>query len=239
MKETNWKELGKGLLLIIGYFIIIPDIFAFICHICSIPLDNKRNYLIVNGFIYGCMLLVLIYTYQKSLKKEGKDFLKNPWKYIKITFKNWGKAFLFMIITNSILIGLLGNIAENEAANRSVIEVFPIFSIISMAFIGPFIEEMLFRKGFKKAFKKEKHFLIFTSLLFGFGHILISLDFSSLTNFINCLPNLLFLIPYSGMGYFFGKAYYETDNVFTSTTAHMFHNTFAVVISLISSVIGV
>jgi len=239
MKEINWKELGKGLALILLYFIIIPDVLVLLCKIFSISLENKINYLIVNILIYASMILVLFFHYRKTLLKEWNEYRKNIWKYIKIAFSNWAKAFIFMILTNSVLITVLGNIAENEAANRSVIEIFPIFSILTMAILGPFIEEMLFRKGFKNAFKKKLLFLIFTSFIFGFGHVLISLDFSSIEAFINCLPKLLFIIPYSGMGYFFGKAYYETDNVFTSTTAHMFHNTFAVLISLLSPLLGV
>ena len=113
-----------------------------------------------------------------------------------------------------------------------------ILSIITMVIIGPFIEEMLFRKGLKNGFKKKQQFLIISSLLFGLGHVLISLDLSSLDAFIACLPNLLYIIPYSGMGYLLAKSYYETYNIFTSTTTHTLHNAFVVTLVLTSQIIG-
>lgn len=219
--------------MIFIYLFVLPLIFQGIFLYLNIPLDNPQNIIIINTLIYLSMVIILLIIYRKSIFKEFKNYLKNWKKYFVIAFTTWIKAFLFMIISNSIIISLLQTIAQNEQANRQIITSFPIFSVLSMAILGPFLEEVLFRKSFKESFQKEKHFLIFTSLLFGIGHILISLDFSSIDAFINALPELLFIIPYGGMGYFLAKCYYETDNIFTSTTAHIIHNSLAVCISLL------
>ncbi len=233
MKDINWKNLGRGLLLLLCYFLFMPLVASVLLKIFFPTLGNNLNAIYLNLIIYAAMVLLLLVIYRKTIFKEFRDYFKNFKRYFKIAFSSWAKAFLFMIITNSIIIMLAGNIANNEEANRSIIDIYPLFSFISMVLVGPFIEEMLFRKGFKDAFKNEQVFLLFTSFLFGFGHIIVSLDFTSFSSFLQCIPQLLFIIPYGGMGYFFGKAYYETDNIFTSTTTHMLHNTLAVCLSMI------
>jgi len=95
------------------------------------------------------------------------------------------------------------------------------------------MEEILFRKGFKDAFKSEICFCFFTASIFGFAHVSSVLDFTSMQTFIDSIPQLLFIIPYGGIGYFFAKAYCDTDTIFTSTITHMIHNTFAVLVSLL------
>lgn len=227
------KVLISGLLLIMEYMLIIPLLVVTITNIFIKDIGSNEANIIINLLAYFLTIGIEIYIHKNSLKKEWKEYKDNFLTYFKISFKCWGKAVLFMIISNMTLISILGNIAQNESANRSTIGAYPLFSILTMIILGPFIEELLFRKNFKKAFKNKEAYLLFTSFLFGLGHILISLDLSSIEAFINCLPQLLFIIPYGGMGYFFAKTYYETDNIFTSTTAHMIQNTLAVCLTLI------
>ena len=139
-------------------------------------------------------------------------------------------AFAFMIFTNLLVVSLAGGIATNEEANRSMISVMPVFSVISMAIVGPFIEEVLFRKGFRKAFKNDKAFMIFTALLFGGAHLLSAINLgTAATN----PAQLLYIIPYSGLGYFFAKSYVETDTIFTSVVTHILHNSLSVFLILL------
>mgnify|MGYP005778505465 FL=1 len=76
--------------------------------------------------------------------------------------------------------------------------------------------------------------MIFTSLLFGGAHLLSLFTEFNLAYIIENWTQLLFIIPYSGFGYFLGKAYLETDNIFTSIFAHMFHNTLSVLLILMA-----
>ena len=131
-----------------------------------------------------------------------------------------------MFIANILISSFVGGVASNEEANRTLLGAYPISSIISMVFLGPLIEEITFRASFKKAFSKWYTFAIVTALLFGTAHIqsfFITFDFRE----------LLFLIPYSSLGFFFAKAFYETDNIYTSYLAHMFHNGVCVLILLL------
>ena len=125
-----------------------------------------------------------------------------------------------MFIANILISSFVGGVASNEEANRTLLGAYPISSIISMVFLGPLIEEITFRASFKKAFSKWYTFAIVTALIQSF---FISFDFRE----------LLFLIPYSSLGFFFAKAFYETDNIYTSYLAHMFHNGVCVLILLL------
>ncbi len=234
--KINWKIVRNGLFLIVVVLFLMPilisSIFSFF------PINETLYVYLANSLNYAILLTLLIFIYKEPLKKDGKDFLKNWKTYLPKILFNWIRALVFMIFTNLILISFLGNIAENEAQNETLLQNYPIFSVFLMVVIGPFIEELLFRLGFKNAFKNKNVYLFFTAILFGFGHILASFDFSTLEGFLACLPQCLFIIPYSGIGYFLAKTYMDTDNIFSSVTFHSIHNGLAVVISLIGMMLS-
>ncbi len=232
MKYVDRKDLFRAILFVFAYIVVLPIVISAGFSIFGLSLEKDINYLAANLLIYGISLLFLIFYYRKSLKEELTRYLKHFKEFFKVALRSWGKAFIFMVVTNLFIVSLTGGIADNESANRDIISMYPLFSVITMIFIGPFIEEILFRKNFKSAFKNKKSFLFFSAFAFGAAHVFISIDFSSLEAFLECLPDLLFIIPYAGMGYFFAEAYYETDSIFTSTTTHMLHNTLAVFVSI-------
>ena len=102
-----------------------------------------------------------------------------------------------------------------------------------MCIIGPFIEELVFRASFRKAFKKKYTFAITTSLIFASLHVLNGFETLTITNMLENWTQFLFLLPYGSLAFFFASAYYDTDNIFTSTIAHCFHNTLSVLLVLL------
>ena len=241
MKKINFKELLKGILIIIAYLIFLPFCVSFFCSLVGLDLKNTSIYLVANLAVYLIALLFLIFYHLKSLKKDAQNFKNNFKECFMVALKNYGKSLVLTAACNLLLVSLTGGIAENESANRSVITLYPLFSILTMVFMGPFIEELIFRKSMDKAFNDKKYFLILSSLLFGGAHILISLDFSSLETFLSSLFNInnLFIIPYSVMGYILAKSYKDTDSIFTSTLMHMFNNGLAVIFAIIGAFYGV
>ncbi|MCM1052576.1 MAG: CPBP family intramembrane metalloprotease [Ruminococcus sp.] len=169
---------------------------------------------------YLILLIVLFIFYHKRLIKDFKEFKKDN---INVAFRNWLIGLGVMIISNLIITMIVGNIAANESANRELLTNYPISNIITMVFVGPLIEEITFRASFQKGFDKWYTFALFTGLIFGAAHILT--DFS--------LLGLLFIIPYGALGFFFGKAMYETNNIYTSTLAHVIHNGMCVLLILL------
>ncbi len=236
--KVNFKKMGIAFLIIFLYLLIIPQILGIFLK--PIIMNFQGNYVIatiVNLLVYVIDLLVIIFIYRKSLFKELKDYIKNFKDYFKVALNRWGKGFILMFLANIILISVVGNMAGNEQTNREILNAMPIFSVITMVFLGPVIEEIAFRKGFREVFKSDKVFLIFTSLLFGSMHVINGLDFQSGSSLIQSLPQLFYIIPYSILGYFFGKAYLDTNCIFTSITSHFIHNGLSVLLILVSQML--
>ena len=238
MKYIDLKKLGKAFLIILLYLVIVPEIISLIIAPFIKDLNDSKFITLINLIVYIVDVIIVLIIYRKSIFKEWHKFLKNFKSYFKIAIKNWGKGFLLMVLFNILIISIVGSLASNETQNREILSQFPIFSIIAMVFLGPILEEVAFRKGFKEAFKKKELFLIFTAILFGTVHVINELDYSSWQALLSSSKELLFILPYATLGYFFGKAYYETDCIFTSIMAHMFHNGLSVALILLASLIS-
>ena len=167
---------------------------------------------------YLLIFIVLALLNKDRLINDFKNFKKD---YLNIAFKNWIIGLGVMIICNLLITNIVHDIPVNESLNRELLTSYPFSNIITMIFIGPLIEELVFRASFKNAFNNKYLFCFITALLFGLAHIA---DWN--------LLELLFIIPYGSLGFFLAKAFYETDNVYTSYLAHMFHNTLSIIIIL-------
>lgn len=233
LKLINLKELLKGFVFLLLYMLVIPEVVLLLFDVFHWDISNPIYYMLAYGFIYAITLAMIFIGYRKTIFKEAKLYVKNFKKNFSLGLKYWFAALAFMIITNTLIISLAGGLATNEEANRSIISIMPVFSVISMALIGPFIEEVLFRKGFRNAFKSNKAFLIFTALLFGGAHLVSAFSLGSIWE---NWAQLLYIIPYGGIGYFFGKAYVETDTIFTSVVCHILHNSLSVLLILLVGV---
>lgn len=206
-KEKFWGVM-KGFGTIILYF-ILTGIFAFLFR-DFLTSPNKTVVGISQVLVYLLILIILCLIYHKRLIHDFKNFKKDN---LNIAVKNWLIGLALMMASNIIITWIIGDIAANETANRELLTRLPISSFFTMVIIAPLIEEITFRASFKQGFDKWYTFALTTGLLFGLAHIA---DFK--------LLELLFIIPYSSLGFFFAKAFYETNNIFTSYIAHLIHN---------------
>ena len=215
--KTKILEFLKGIGTI-GLYILLTILGAFLF---------SKYYYSANKVIatfaqlgtYIIMLLGLCLVYHKRLIEDFKKFKKDN---INIALRNWIMGLGVMMISNLIITFFVKDIAANESANRELLFSYPISNIISMVLIGPIIEEITFRASFQKAFKKWYTFALTTGIIFGLAHIA---KFN--------LLEFLFIIPYGALGFFFAKALYETDNIYTSFIAHMTHNLLCVILILL------
>lgn len=207
-------EFLKGIGTIILYFMLtligtlLFSNFYKSSNITIATLSQIATYLIV--------LLGLGIIYHKRLINDLKTFKK---EYIKVALKNWLLGLLVMIISNLIITTITSNIAANESLNRELLKAYPISNIIIVVLLAPMIEEITFRASFKKAFNKWYTFAFVTGLIFGLAHIA-KLE----------LLEFLFVIPYGALGFFFAKAMYETDNIYSSIIIHILHNLTSVIL---------
>ncbi len=223
--KNNIIEFLKGLGTIVLYFLLTivgALLFGdFYFH------SNKIIASLAQLATYALLLIVLSLVYYKRLKKDAKEFKK---EYVSIAIKNWLIGLGAMMIGNIIVNNIVGDIAANESANREILLEYTLSNAIIMILVAPLIEEITFRASFKNAFTKWYTFALVTGFLFGLAH-----TFSAVLE--GNIIELLFVIPYGALGFFLAKAFYETDNIYTSFIAHMIHNGICVALIILMGVL--
>ncbi len=225
--KSRIKNIIKSLLLIFLLFFwsSIPLPFLKILGINLV--DASNNVKIFYSFVCDLtFLFLIIFLYRKTLMKDGKKFFKNFFTNIETSFKYWIIGLSIMAISNLCLTFITnGGIAGNEEQVRELINIAPLFMIFDVALYAPFTEELIFRKSFRDIFKNKWVYIITSGFVFGALHVI-----GSITSPID----VLYLIPYCSLGITFAYTYYKTGNIFSTICMHMFHNSLAIGLYLIS-----
>lgn len=234
------KKFTKGILFSAGlfllYYFICPNLMATFLR-KYLQSDNFWIYNLANLAIYIFTLLVILLIVRKDIWSQFKAFLKEPKKVLNKGFTYWVYGIISMMVSNLIVSSIVGSIAVNEQVTRDVLIKSPLYAIPAIIFFGPFLEELIFRYSFRKSFNKEIPYAIFCAVIFGGLHVLTAIDEFTFANIINHASEFLFIIPYGSLGFFFAKAYYETENIFSSVIPHMLHNTLSVALILITNIL--
>lgn len=216
--EVTTIDILKLFLIILSMY-FIPSLFFKGISI-FIESDNIAN--IISNLLY---LIVLVGLFYNSFIEEFKIFKNNYKKCIKTGIKYWGIGLIGMIICNLIinLVIFKGNISANEELTRELIFDFPLYSFISAVFIAPVIEEIIFRKAFRMAFKNVIVFAVTSGFFFGLLHA---------TTAIETPLSLLYILPYGALGAAFAVSYHKTETVFTPIVIHAMHNALTIILLL-------
>ena len=220
---NNIITLGKSFYGLIIYF-SVAYIFSYIIN--SIPDMNSNLYNIFLILEELTTLLLLVIVFRKRLKKDFIDFDKNYKKYLYLGFKVWLIGVIVMMISNNIIYYFATNsIANNQSINMSVMNKYPLYSLIAMVMAGPFIEEIVFRLSFKNVLKNKALYYILSVLIFTSLHV-----FNGITSPIE----LLYFIPYGALAVSFSYILDKTDNIYTTAIIHTCHNALSVVLITMS-----
>lgn len=225
---NNIKEFVKSFYgLFIYIFIQVGTSLLF-----SNMLKNG-NYLTVNIIVIGTEILtlfLLMFINRKRLKKDFIDFDKNYKKYISLGFKVWIIGLMIMVVSNTVINSyFINSIASNESIDRSILNYYPLYSTIAMVLIGPFIEELTFRCGFKDHIRNKKLYYILTVGIFAGVHVL-----NGMASWIE----LLYFIPYGALAFSLSYIYDKTDNIYTTTIIHTLHNSLVILILISQMMLG-
>lgn len=186
------------------------------------------GYVLVSG-VFICIFYTLI--------KE--DFIK--------FISSWKKN-LIVIVTSFILMYLVTELTKlifdalefiPTSANQDTIvqalksESF-IYITLSVVFLAPFIEEMIFRKLFFGCFESHTKFpkiviILLSSIIFSLIHLSseIELIFEDISNFKYMISFFL----YFPLAFFISFSYsYTNNNIFTAVLVHMLNNLLSVII---------
>ncbi len=177
---------------------------------------NLLILILILGFIVLLYLKTSLFEWKKPIVK-GKDLL-----YAIYVFFG-GKIATAMVV---VIIALLFSLNMEEAPqNQQAVEQLirtSFITVIQVTILAPIIEEFFFRKIIiGHIFTKHKYLgLLFSSILFGGMHMLAGFS----------LPGM---ILYTGLGFFLGLVYIETNRLETSIIAHGFNNLISYLLVLI------
>lgn len=199
-------------------FVWFPQIIGSILYY-SFHLPDASICVLIGNIITAIIILSIFFP---TLSSHFKNFTGDVKSNYKISLKFWFKGFIVMYIANMILAYVVfpGQIAENEELNRAFIQAHPLLSFFEVVIVAPFMEEMIFRFGLRKAWGKNKSFPIVSAICFGLPHAMTGITSFALSEVLE----LLYVIPYGALGYAFGYLYNKTDNIFFSMSVHMTHN---------------
>ena len=205
MKKQWIKQLAKSIFcfLLFYYSYLLQYIPVFLFHIKKI---TGTTGVLLSSFSNIILVIILFILYRKELIAEFKLFQNNREKDLDIGIKCWFVGLVIMMVSN-LLINFFFHAgqANNEQQVQSMIHSLPWLMFLNAGIIGPFIEEIVFRKCFKNAIPNPWLFIISSGLVFGAMHVV--------TSGVG-LPQLLYIIPYGALGAAFATAYQKTDTMF-------------------------
>jgi uncharacterized protein len=223
---TKIKQIGKGLLVLIIYF-ILSELIVLPLILLRIDYQNLHEY-IKTIYIIAYQLLILgliIAVYRKELVVSLEDLKKNHKQYFDQYLKYWFLAFGLMAVANIIISFFVEGKPSNQEAIVKIFESSPMYVFFTAVIIAPLLEELVFRFSLRNIFGKNWVFIIISGLLFGFIHIM------GATNF---MEELVFLIPYSIPGFVFAYVLVKSDNIFVPIGLHFIHNGFLVAMQFLA-----
>jgi len=201
------------------YFII----FTFLFIICYTPVidylplpDTKLATIITMIVLYGIQLISLVIPMANELKRDFVVFKNNFKLYLSKILPRFGIIIIAYFISNLTLMLFIQNLPSNQA----ILNSWPIYITAPLAIIiAPLIEELMFRGFIKKFIKNNVLFVILSALIFGGLHV-ISAD---------SMQQVLFIIPYSILGFAFSLNYVKTKNIVSNIFLHSAWNSIAVI----------
>ncbi len=212
------------LFLLSSLFQLIP------IHLFKLDVNNLTDLeeILLTLFSNSLFLLIAIFLYFPKLKKDFinlKDMSKNKLLVILDNcFRYWLIGLIIMLCSNFIINKLGINSSNNDLQIRAMLNSYPFLASISIIFISPLIEEIVFRVAFHDIIKNKWLFVVISGIVFGSLHVIFSLK----TPY-----ELLYLIPYCSLGIAFGLIYQKSDNVYISYLIHLLHNSLVAIITFL------
>ena len=211
------------------YFIV----FVFLFVICYTPLsdyfpipDNKVAKVIAVVVLYIIQIVSLAIPMWSEFKRDFATFKINFKLYLGNMLPRFGAIAIIYLVCNLFIMSFVTAIPTNQA----IINTWPIYITALVAiFVAPFTEELMFRGFIKKFIKNDVLFVIISSFVFGGLHVTTA----------DSLQQVLFIIPYSILGFAFSFNYVKTKNIASNIFLHSAWNSLAVIGMILLKVLAV
>ena len=220
------KNFGVFILIFLLYLML--NMYTSSFFIKDIYSENQvlvNLALIASNFI---TLIIFVFIYRKTIVKDLYKFNK---KDFKTGFNYWITGIVLMVLLNVILSIIGGTLVDNETTNREIIKNFLPYAIFGMCIYAPVVEELVFRRALRPLFNNKYLYGLTSGLIFGSIHL-----FDEIAKLLSTgvfTINLLYVLPYVGLGMFFAFSYYETDNIYSTITFHAIHNFIAIIFNIL------
>lgn len=185
--------------------------------------DNNVYKLFISIIFYVTMMGLSLIFFNDLFKDNFKIFCKHFKAYASNLIGKVGKFYLvyFGIATVAMLLS-----KADTSINQNNVEALPIWFSLPLAVIyAPIVEETLFRGCIRRFIKNDKMFIIVSAISFGLLHTIFTE--------VNLYNAIVLAIPYMTIGGFLAYLYVKTNNMFTNMSFHAFHNTLAMIITIL------
>lgn len=225
-------SIKLGLTYLVGIQFVLPLVFSLILSIVgrdlllSDPAALTQKYNVLLQFlVFSLGAIWLVWRYYPHLEKAYYKFRVNFLDNMKLIFKYYFIAQFLNILINLLLeFGFnLSASSDNQQMVESLLESVPLLMATVTIIYAPIIEEIVFRGGLYLGLRNvigEMSASILSAVLFGAIHIIPQVIAGGLID-------LLYILPYTLLGYFMVKAVRETESLFGGIIFHGLNNLIA------------
>ncbi len=175
--------------------------------------------------------IILFVFYRKKLIEDYRNFKINLKENLKKSFMLFG-ILLFVKLTASVSTSILCSVfnieflqSDNQNIVESLIGSAPMMMFISSVLLAPFVEEVIFRLGFKEVISSKKAYILTSGIVFGFIHIF--------PTDLNIVIALIQSIIYVSIGIVLAWMYEKENNIYFVIVAHALNNLLGLLAALI------
>lgn len=207
---------------------VIVLVLAYCSQFFVADFINSVTLAIIFDVCYNVLIFSLvIYIFNKRLKRDFSAFKNNIGGYVGYIFKWWGIMLGLSLIAGIIRMIFGGAI---ETANQNALNNMPLWYVGPLAIVwAPVVEEGIFRGGLRRFIKNDKLFIILSAVLFGLLHTI-----GTEAGLYNILIQSL---QYMVMGFVMAYTYTKTNNIFVNMGIHCVQNTVGVLAMVLTSII--
>ena len=166
------------------------------------------------------VLLVAIYLFKDDLKEEGGIFKKKIGFNIKWVIISFVLIFAIQIITGALLENLFNILPPSKDGQLALFRQAPVYLFFSMLIFSPIVEELTFRKSFRKLIKNKVLYVLLSSVIYGALYVI----FSAGENI-----SYLFIVSYSLIAMVYPILYLKTNNIYAPMILHVLQNIFGII----------
>jgi len=213
---------GWGMLAyyVIGHILVIPIVF-YVALLMAYDEATATLYAQAVSDSFNLLFMLMLFL---PLLQDSFERIKGKVVYTVLHSIKWYVPLVLCNAGVSMIIQMTTNLTESN--NQAMVEQMFKQSILSIAIpsllVAPIVEELVFRGIIFRSLRKHGFWLasLASCLSFGLLHVVTSL-------FTGDFTDLIFVLPYAIMGFFFCLAYEKTKNIYGCIILHVLNNTIA------------